>query len=210
MQKIYFGEKALILLSGLEVKDYVSDENVLTFDYTENGLKSAIAALDNLGLYRTILIHHDENEVLHALKMHFTIIQAGGGLVQTNAGEILLIFRRGKWDLPKGKLDHGEDLEQCAVREVIEETGLEAPRLGSRICVTYHTYAEKGKSILKESHWYNMTVPEKQTLEPQTEEDIEICEWVLWKDIDRYKQNMHPSVKDVLEKGLQQVKHLPE
>jgi len=51
-----------------------------------------------------------------------------------------MIFRRGKWDLPKGKLDKGETLEQCAVREVREETGLKKIKLQSPLMTTYHTY----------------------------------------------------------------------
>ena len=50
-------------------------------------------------------------------------IQAGGGLVENEKGEILFMFRKGKWDLPKGKLDPGESYESCALREVQEETG---------------------------------------------------------------------------------------
>jgi 8-oxo-dGTP pyrophosphatase MutT (NUDIX family) len=196
MHKIYFGDKALIISS--EHKSFDDNESI-SFTYAESGLIDPIQALNEQQVQNCHLMHEDENEVLDAFKTHFTVLQAAGGLVKAESGELLLIFRRGKWDLPKGKLDEGEDLQQCAVREVEEETGLEAPVLGDKIGVTYHTYSEKGKSILKESHWYNMSVREKQDLKPQQEEDIEICTWVAAVNLEEYKKNMHPSVRDILE-----------
>ena len=120
--------------------------------------------------------------ILHEFKKDFfkkfTLIQAAGGLIRNEKDEILLIFRRGKWDLPKGKLDTGETLEECAVREVEEETGLKKIKLISPLIITYHTYHEGARFVLKESHWYSMTVRGKQTLIPQTEEDIHEIKWV--------------------------------
>ena len=121
-------------------------------------------------------------------------------------GCILMIFRRGKWDLPKGKLDDGENLQTCAVREVTEETGMKNLGLGEKIMITYHTYLEKGINILKESHWYLMHSLSDQKLVPQTEEDIEKCEWVLLEDVESYIPHTHPSIVDVLEKGIQIIK----
>ncbi len=121
-----------------------------------------------------------------------------GGLVENEKGEYLLIHRRGKWDLPKGKLDKGETIEQCAVREVEEETGLQKPELKKPLTITYHTYDEFGKHILKDSHWYKMKVKGPQSIKPQTEEDIHDIKWVKKKDLSTYMQNTFPSIKDVL------------
>src|SRR5215510_275068 len=98
-------------------------------------------------------------------------IIAAGGLVVNDRDELLMIFRRGKWDLPKGKLDKGESLKDCAIREVEEETGLKNITLGPPLIITYHTYHEGARFILKESHWYKMSVSGQQNLVPQTEED---------------------------------------
>jgi len=84
--------------------------------------------------------------------------------------ELMLIFRRGKWDLPKGKLDPGETLETCALREVQEETGVSNVKLEKFIGITQHTYFDKhiGKEVLKETHWYkNESERKKQHLQPQ-------------------------------------------
>ncbi|BFG69585.1 hypothetical protein KACHI17_04660 [Sediminibacterium sp. KACHI17] len=112
--------------------------------------------------------------------MGLKIIKAAGGLVLNEKQEILMIFRRGKWDLPKGKLDEGETIETCAVREVMEETGLSDVTLGPLLTVTHHTYFDPWikEEVIKETYWYQMQATVDQTLIPQTSEDIEVIEWV--------------------------------
>lgn len=112
--------------------------------------------------------------------MQLKKIIAAGGLVLNEQKEILMIFRRGKWDLPKGKLDEGETIEACAVREVMEETGLTKIDLGPLLSITYHTYFDTWlkEEVIKETHWYVMQASSKEPLIPQTAEDIEIIEWV--------------------------------
>ncbi len=125
-------------------------------------------------------------------------IQAGGGLVENEQREVLFIFRRGKWDLPKGKLDRGETLEQCAIREVEEETGVGQLQLIRFLLITEHEYVERGKKILKETHWWLMKTGGSQTLVPQTEEDITEIKWVGSADFDVVLQNTYPAIVDVL------------
>ena len=146
-----------------------------------------------------VFYHPDLEELKKALYKKFTIVVAAGGLVQNEKKEILLIFRRGKWDLPKGKLDKGENLEACAVREVEEETGLQKVKLLSPLTITYHTYHEGARFILKESHWYRMKVSGVQKLVPQLEEAITEIKWVNPIDLEKYMKNAYPSVVDVLQ-----------
>src|SRR5688500_2820386 len=103
---------------------------------------------------------------------HYFRIVAAGGVVTNDEGQVLLIFRRGKWDLPKGKQDNNEVLETCAEREIKEETGLTDITLKADITTTYHTYSESGNNILKETHWFLATTPGTPKLIPQVEEDI--------------------------------------
>ncbi len=140
----------------------------------------------------------EENNVLLE---KYKMIRAAGGLVVDDEGKILMIFRRGKWDLPKGKFEDGETLEECAKREVIEETGLATLDLKTPLLVTYHTYAEKKGLYLKETHWFLFEAPGKQELVPQTEEDISKIDWVNPADIKDYISNTYGLIKDVLEKG---------
>lgn len=128
-------------------------------------------------------------------------IIAAGGLVINEQLEILLIFRRGFWDLPKGKLDKGETIEACALREVEEETGVGNLQLGAFITITNHEYYDQylKEEVIKESHWYAMKVQGVPTLIPQTEEDITAIEWVAPKQLSHYLSNTYPTIQAVID-----------
>ena len=130
-------------------------------------------------------------------------IIAAGGLVFNEKNELLMIFRRGKWDLPKGKLDEAETIEDCAIREVKEETGLENVTLGNFAGITFHEYFEPriNDDVLKESHWYKMHAAGNQPLIPQTEEDIEIIEWVDTKHIPLKLENSYANIVEIIQKS---------
>jgi 8-oxo-dGTP pyrophosphatase MutT (NUDIX family) len=157
-----------------------------------------IHEMEQPDIHAGVFYHTDLNDLKKAFFKKFTFIQAAGGLVQNENNEFLLIFRRGKWDLPKGKTDKGEELEDCAVREVEEETGLKNVKLISPLTITYHTYHEGARFVLKESHWYNMKISGAQKLVPQTTEDIHEIKWVKAEDFTPYLKNTFPSVSDVL------------
>lgn len=131
-------------------------------------------------------------------KSDYHVIKAAGGAVTDDEGRILLIFRKGKWDLPKGKLEGSEPIELCADREIKEETGLTELELRRPLITTYHTYTEKGKSILKETRWFLFDAPGKQKLQPQTEEEILKVEWVEQEKLNQYMNNTYRLIKDVL------------
>jgi 8-oxo-dGTP pyrophosphatase MutT (NUDIX family) len=133
--------------------------------------------------------------------MELPIIIAAGGLVQNSKGEMLLIYRRGFWDLPKGKLDAGESIPDCAIREVQEETGIQTLELGQFICTTTHHYFDKwiNKDAEKHTHWYAMLSLENETLVPQTEEDIEKIEWVPRKQLPLYLLQTYPTIRSVFD-----------
>ncbi len=109
---------------------------------------------------------------------HFRLQEAAGGLVKNEKGKYLVIFRRGKWDLPKGKIEYDESPKQAALREVREECGIENLEIVRPISVTFHTYPHNGKQILKKTHWYLMEGNSSDVLKAQSEEDIELVEWM--------------------------------
>jgi 8-oxo-dGTP pyrophosphatase MutT (NUDIX family) len=131
------------------------------------------------------------------------IIKAGGGLVRNGEGDLLMIFRRGKWDLPKGKQDAGETIEACALREVTEETGVKHLALGELISVTWHDYFDKfvGADVIKETHWFRMSVAGVPPLIPQTEEDITAIEWTKKSEIPARMEQSYITILDVLEES---------
>src|SRR5436190_6730697 len=107
----------------------------------------------------------------------FTVVQAAGGLVKNGSGEYLFIFRRGKWDLPKGKKDGDETPEETALREVEEECGLIDLKIIKALPSTYHSFPEKGKNILKHTWWFLMQTGQTEVI-LQYEEDIEDYRWL--------------------------------
>ena len=123
---------------------------------------------------------------------------AAGGLVTNDKNELLIMFRRGKWDLPKGKLDEGETIEECALREVQEETGIGNLKLENLVGITYHEYFEKklNEGLIKETHWFAMHVNDEPKLNPQKEEDIE---HIIWADENKLKECLKNTYKNIIE-----------
>jgi 8-oxo-dGTP pyrophosphatase MutT (NUDIX family) len=110
-------------------------------------------------------------------------IKACGGVVYRLVGynvHVLLIFRRGYWDIPKGKLEDNESIEMCAAREVSEETGIEIPMIIQSLGETSHTFFQDGISIKKTTHWFSM-VSRSTNFVAQQDEDIEQVDWVELK-----------------------------
>ena len=199
--KIYFDQKPLFLCDHVDktIEPYIHHDDTIYIDELNlHTIKAMIHEMMLPKVHAGVFFHPDLPGLQKAFFKKFTIVQAAGGLVKNEENEALLIFRRGKWDLPKGKLDKGETLEECAVREVEEETGLKQIQLIAPLIVTWHTYHEGTKFILKESHWYTMKISGKQTLVPQTEEDIVEVKWVKPEQFKEYYDNAYPSIVDVL------------
>lgn len=187
MIKIYFDNKRLILVKGNSLNNPSMGE-----------LKSVIETISKENSPKEIKIDcADEQETLILINSFFKPVKAAGGVVMNDNNEILFIFRNGKWDLPKGKIDNGETAEEAAVREVKEECGLENPEIINSLPSTFHTYHEEGQ-ILKETYWYLMKTTEKE-LHPQTEENITKAEWKIKAEKEEIFANTYGSIKDVIE-----------
>lgn len=136
-------------------------------------------------------------ELYNLLKKQFKLIKAAGGVVFNEHGELLLIKRLGKWDLPKGKLEEGEDLRLAALREVHEECGLNFLGILSKLCNTYHAYQLKGRWILKRTAWYRMVAWGDISVQPQIEEDITEVRWVNKDFINDDQFDTYDSLKEL-------------
>ena len=199
--KIYFSDKPLYLCDDIdqEIAPYVHhDDAVFIDEFSTPAIKSMIHEMKLDKIHAGILYHTNLEELKKAVFKKFNVIVAAGGLILNPSKDILFIFRRGKWDFPKGKLDPGETLDKCAVREVKEETGLQHVRLIEPLLVTYHAYDENGKHMLKETHWYLMHAAGDQPMTPQHDEDIEDLKWVSKKDLDKYFRHTYPIIKDII------------
>ena len=134
--------------------------------------------------------------------LNYKLIEAAGGLVENQKSEWLFIYRNGMWDLPKGKLEKGESIEECAVREVAEECGIEEPTIVKPLSPTFHTYELKGQRILKKTHWYLMKSVDNSKLVPQTEEGIVEVKWVSRERAEELAGSSFGSIKEVIQEGL--------
>jgi 8-oxo-dGTP pyrophosphatase MutT (NUDIX family) len=203
--KVYFNEKTLYLTDGSdeEITAIRQQDNVVFQDeFSPEAVELMLHELRRPAVRAAIFQHADLDALRQAFWQHFTLVKAGGGLVLNENDEILMIFRRGRWDLPKGKLDEGESIEECAVREVKEETGLVDVRLKNPLLITYHVYRENDETILKESHWYRMKASGDTELIPQTEEQITDIRWASLEEAIELANNSFPSIKDVLQAFL--------
>lgn len=136
-------------------------------------------------------------------------VNAGGGLVTNSKGEFLLIRRSGLWDLPKGHQEAGEAIEDTALREVEEETGLKGLILGKFIRVTDHTYFRNDQWHLKHTWWYSMTCQNNQETVPQTEEGITEIRWVKKSELKELLQQTYPTIVEVFRSMGLSEKFLP-
>ena len=199
--KIYFENKPVFLLDSLDqemIRNFSQDRILFVNEISDLVVKNTLSSVRSDNTDAVIFFHKNIDELKKAFWKQFTIIQAGGGLVQNEQQQILFIFRRGKWDLPKGKLDPDESLQECAIREVQEETGLQSIMLENHLLTTYHTYRKDNMDILKETHWYVMKASSDSILTAQAEEDIQQVEWVEVDDTPKMLQNTYQAIKDVL------------
>ncbi|RYY95677.1 MAG: NUDIX domain-containing protein [Chitinophagaceae bacterium] len=196
MLTIYFGPRALLLARREELEAAEADGAIAVASAA--GLRDAALAFHRSDRPAGLLLLDVEGPWSALLESAFILIRTGGGLVRRADGELLLIHRRGVWDLPKGWVDPGESLEACAMREVEEETGVSGLRLLEPLLVTYHTYAQEGSLVLKENHWFLMETAFEGEPIPQTEEDIDAGKWEPASGLDPYLVHTHPSIRDVL------------
>lgn len=198
--RLFFERTQLILTDKTEVIDDLTrnnSNNSLYYNPSELIISQILNTIDPTEERAVVLAANKLEDLKAALWKRFEIIKAGGGLVFNEDGKVLMMFRRGKWDLPKGKLDEGESIEECAVREIEEETGLKELVREKFITTTYHHYSFKGKEILKESYWYEVRTNFKGSLVPQLEEDITEVKWVAITELDNYLENTYASIREV-------------
>ncbi len=139
----------------------------------------------------------DKRSLINHIKQKFKVIQAAGGVVD-KSGKILLIYRKGRWDIPKGKLDKGESIKECAIREVEEETGVKV-EIEKKINATWHTYVTNRKYILKKTHWYVMTCVDDSNLAPQEEEGIKEAKWMNLTELRSALYDSYRSIRYVIQ-----------
>ena len=165
--ELYCGNSQIILGENI-----IPDAQIIDFD-----LKVVEKCLTDFN-FNKYQIKGDANKILEHIKNSCKVVESAGGYVLNNVGQSLVIFRNGLWDLPKGKVEDGETVEQAAVREVEEETGISNPKIERKLVDTYHFYRWKDENpiFLKRTHWFLMTCKGGKTM-PQIEEGITSAIW---------------------------------
>lgn len=197
LQKVYYANKPLILANDVAVSALYPDYIVLEGAHKQNFL-SALSLMDQADTKGVILTDKSKESLEKELIWSFYPIHSGGGIVRNESGDILMIYRRGKWDLPKGKQDEGESIEECAIREVKEETGISTLTLNEKIGNTLHIYPMGQQMILKFTTWFLMSASSEDRLQAQQEENIEQVCWVKPAEIPKLLQNSFENIRDVL------------
>ncbi|HNQ61795.1 MAG TPA: NUDIX domain-containing protein [Bacteroidia bacterium] len=184
----FVNDKLISFTDVYSVKEQPNFPGLHVLSDANNSLEEAISKLEKKEDWKgLVFLSSNPKRIWEEFVSGFSLQEAAGGLVENENKEYLLIFRRGKWDLPKGKIDYSESPEEAAIREVKEECGLENIELGPELDVTFHTYSEKKKRVLKKTYWYLMRSSKDEKLIPQTEEDIDIVEWMTE---DQIKKNV--------------------
>ena len=200
-RKIYYCDKPLILT--VDASYYKSKHPVAGGYMTLHGAfpRNYRMAFEHLAAPRTlgaIIEDISPDALLSEIHKLYQPIDAGGGVVEDEAGRVLMIHRRGRWDLPKGKRDDDEAMDACAVREVTEETGLQQLELRRKICDTYHIYAQHGQRLLKTTSWYAMAGNSGERLVPQTDEAITEARWVAPEEMGPIVYKSYEAIREVL------------
>ncbi len=201
--KIFINEVEVILKpsANISISDTETPGSVV-IKYTGNKkhLLDYINILEKSIKSEKFIIHSDDYEKLKKdFKSHFVEIEAGGGLVKNENNEYLFIYRRGSWDLPKGKIETNETKRQATLREIEEETGISNMTILHKLGTTRHTYRSNvGKRIIKKSHWYLIETT-KQKPKPQTAEDIEKAVWMKLEDFFGKKRTVYPNILEVIQ-----------
>jgi 8-oxo-dGTP pyrophosphatase MutT (NUDIX family) len=201
MYKVFFNGRKIILDDKPPVIEKNKYNHIITFvDISDlrprlmDWLKSDRE--ENLHIW-----HSDSERLINTFTSCFTLIPASGGLVKNSKAENLVIFRRGLWDLPKGKAESGESPEQTALREVQEECHLKRLTIKRYLITTYHIYFLNDTPVLKKTKWFEMKYEGKENPRPQKKEEITKTIWLPFSQLNTISGNTFPNVLEVIRAG---------
>jgi 8-oxo-dGTP pyrophosphatase MutT (NUDIX family) len=190
MYKVFVNDKPLFLTN-----EVAKETDFQLFLLESVDIEQVIIKMFQNKIQKAYLYYPDEKAILKKVKEKIPVCKAGGGLVYNKAGDVLFIFRNGKWDLPKGGIEKGEEIEDTAIREVEEETGVTNLKITHKLQKTYHIFKRGGKYKLKVTHWYEMRTDFTGTPKPQANEGIEKVAWLNPEEIKEALKNSYENIK---------------
>ena len=194
--KVYFANRPVVFLNDSEEVPHGYGQEVIVSQGKADTM--LIESAINRGAKEIFLMCHDMEWSWRQFASQFALIRAAGGVVSNDRNEVLFIYRLEKWDLPKGKVEKGEELEPAAVREVEEECSIDKLTIERHLVTTFHTYTLKGEQILKSTDWFVMNHEGHDEPKPQLIEGISEAKWISPDKWDFVLANTYPSVLDVL------------
>ena len=194
MYKVFVNDKPLFLTN-----EVAKETDFQLFLLESVDIEQLIVKMFNNKINKAYLYYPDEKEILKKVKEKIPVKKAGGGLVYNKNGEVLFIFRGGKWDLPKGGTEKNETIEETAMREVEEETGVTGLAITEKLQRTYHIFKRNGRYKLKITQWFEMRTKYEDIPQGQADEGIERVEWVNPKDIKFLLENSYENIKLLFE-----------
>jgi len=208
MYKIFVNQAKVYLAAEKNVPDFVESRKKVRLTYNSlDELSDILTYIEGeVGLNKAYIVGESKKQVWEDFRSLYKVVDAAGGVVYNeDTGKILFIFRRGLWDLPKGKVEKKEKIKAASIREVMEETGVSKPSLGDPIHFRkykqeflLHTYKLNGKRVLKRTFWFDMFLKGNQKLVPQLEEGIKEVKWVKPENLKNYFPKSFSSIKFII------------
>ncbi len=190
MYKVFVGNKPIVLTNVVERED--NFKNYLLKDVK---MTKVIRALNKTDLAEVRLIHKNPDKLLKKFLKKLPNVVAGGGKVYDNDNRILFIYRNDKWDLPKGKAERKETIQETAIREVAEETGVKGLKITKALPTTYHIFKRNGRYKIKITYWFEMKTDYKGRLSAQEDEGITKVEWLTTSQVNEVLKNAYANIK---------------
>ncbi len=202
MYKVFLNDREIVIA---QPADQIMFPQFEVFEnlQTVNEVKSWFSKFINKTKTNAMIIQNNPDEFMTVVfGGAFLRIEAAGGVVKRN-NQFLFIFRNGKWDLPKGKLDAGEDAEQAAIREVAEECGIQGHQIVKSLPPTWHIYQSvwqdsAGEWILKKTHWFEMEYTGTENGTPEKGENISEIRWFSCDQLNITSANTYGNIKEII------------
>lgn len=198
MYKVFVNDRPLFIGTMKEGNLLNTVTGQMVSNFSEKQMEEALSSLEKNILDAGIIISSHPEKTWKKFSGYFRLIEAAGGVVTNPKGEMLFIFRNGKWDLPKGKLERKEPVEKGALREVEEECGIHGVELGKKLPSSWHMYRTDKQAVLKHTTWFRMIYAGNKTPVPQTEEGITKIQFFPEKEKDIPLGNTYGSIRDVV------------
>ena len=191
MYKVFVNQNVIVLTNEIQF-----GTKLTVLPLKETSLDDIIKKLKKRK--KIFLFHNNSKKLIFHFRKKLKVVKAGGGIVRNSKDQILFIYRRSRWDLPKGKMNKKESINETALREVEEETGVRGLKIIDFIKDTYHIFKKGKKYYLKETSWFNMETNYNDKLKPEIKEGITK---VVWKSKTQVKniKNTFPNIKLLLE-----------